>query len=116
MAKVSYVLDPLHPPTEHDQLADALSEAAITAAAHADPDNPPLSTSELERIAMARSIKKLRAALSLSQEAFAARYGIPVATLRQWELGRRLPDRAALSYLRVIASLPDAVAAALAAA
>jgi hypothetical protein len=60
MAMVSYVLDPLHPPTEHDQLADALSEAAITAAAHADPDNPPLSTGELKRIAVARSIKKLR--------------------------------------------------------
>lgn len=116
MAIVSYVLDPLRPPKERAGLADALDDAAITTAAHADPDNPPLSTGELERIAVARGVKKLRAALGLSQEAFAARYGIPVATLRQWELGRRLPDRAALSYLRVIASLPEAVAAALAAA
>lgn len=56
------------------------------------------------------------AALGLSQEAFAARQGIPVATPWQWEPGCRLLDRAALSYLRVITSLPEAVAAARAAA
>lgn len=86
------------------------------AAAHADPDNPPLSSDGLERIAVARGIKQVRAALGLSQEMFSARYGILVATLQQWELGRRLPDRTSLSYLRVIASLPEAVAAALATA
>lgn len=116
MAIVSYVLDPLHPPTERERLADALSDDAITTAAGEDPDNPPLSKGELERIAVARAVRRVRAKLGLSQDAFAARYGIPVATLRQWELGRRLPDRTSLSYLRVIASLPEAVAAALAAA
>ena len=57
-------------------------------------------------------MKAIRTGLGLSQETFAGRYGIPVATLRQWEMARRLPDRASLSYLRVIASMPVQVAAA----
>jgi putative transcriptional regulator len=119
MADVRFVLDPTDPPrrTAHEAVAaDALTDAAITEAARADPDNPPLTTEELDRIALARRVKRVRTDLGLSQEAFAARYGIPVATLRQWEMGRRAPDRATLSYLQVIARLPEQVAEALAAA
>jgi transcriptional regulator with XRE-family HTH domain len=36
----------------------------------------------------------VRTDLGLSQEAFAVRYGIPVAALRQWEMARPAPDRA----------------------
>ena len=54
-----------------------------------------------------------RHAPSLSQNAFAARFGIPVGSLRDWEQGRRAPDAAAQSYLRVIARMPEAVARAL---
>ena len=116
MAVVSFVLDPHDPPRGQEQSADALNDAAITDAARTDPDNPPLTENELERISVARRVKAVRTKLGLSQETFAARYGIPVATLRQWEMARRLPDRASLSYLRVIASMPGQVAAALSAA
>jgi putative transcriptional regulator len=81
-----------------------------------DPASPPLTTGELERVAVARRVQDVRAALNLTQEAFAARYGIPVATLRQWELGRPTPDRTSLAYLRVIAALAEEVAKALRAA
>lgn len=49
-----------------------------------------------------------------TQEGFAARYRIPVGTLRDWEQGRREPDAAALAYLRVVEREPEAVARALA--
>jgi len=48
---------------------------------------------------------RARAATALSQEAFAARYGIPAGSLRDWEQGGRdLPagrDRAAVSVFFV---------------
>src|ERR671931_212045 len=48
-------------------------------------------------------IKTLRRALSLTQEEFAARYCIPLGTLRDWEQGRSEPDQPARAYLTVIA-------------
>jgi putative transcriptional regulator len=40
---------------------------------------------------------------------FAQRFGIPAATLRYWEQGRRTPDPAARVLLRVIARDRNAV-------
>jgi putative transcriptional regulator len=53
--------------------------------------------------------KVIRRALHLTQEAFAARYQIPVGTLRDWEQGRTEPDQPAKAYLRAIAGDPQAV-------
>ncbi|MCY1668035.1 helix-turn-helix domain-containing protein [Rhizobium sp. SL86] len=53
-------------------------------------------------------ITALRAELKLTQEQFALTYGIDVETLRNWEQGKRRPDRAAEAYLRVIERMPDA--------
>ena len=50
----------------------------------------------------------------LTQEAFAARYRIPLGTPRDWKQGRREPNAAALAYLRVIEREPEAVERALA--
>ncbi len=64
-----------------------------------------------------RSIRKnpaVRKRLGISQAEFAARFRIPVATLRDWEQNRRQPDGAAFAYLRVIAREPEMVARALA--
>lgn len=119
MATAKFTLEPNRPPrltAEERAAQEALTDAEITAAAEADPDNPPLTAGELERVAVARRVQGVRAALGLTQEAFAARYGIPVATLRQWELGRRVPDRTSLAYLHVIAAIPEEVAKALRAA
>lgn len=77
-----------------------------------DPDTP-LTDEEFERGLVAQLARRARAAAGLSQTAFASRYGIPVASLRDWEQGRRVPDAAAQSYLRVIARLPGPVAEAL---
>jgi putative transcriptional regulator len=42
----------------------------------------------------------------MSQEQFARRYNLDLDALQNWEQGRRLPERAVLSYLRVIAADP----------
>ncbi len=58
-------------------------------------------------------VKKVRASLGQSQQEFALMIGVSVATLRNWEQGRRTPDGPALALLRVAAKNPKAVAAAL---
>jgi putative transcriptional regulator len=54
--------------------------------------------------------------LRLTQEEFAARYEIPVGTIRDWEQRRTEPDAAARAYLRAIIGDPEGVARALKAA
>jgi putative transcriptional regulator len=53
--------------------------------------------------------KIIRRALELTQEEFAARYHIPLGTLRDWEQGTE-PDQPAKAYLTLIARDPDHVA------
>jgi putative transcriptional regulator len=58
-------------------------------------------------------VKKVRASLGQSQQEFALMIGVSVATLRNWEQGRRTPEGPALALLRVAAKNPRAVATAL---
>ncbi len=78
-----------------------------------DPEDRPVSQAALERAQMGRRIRRLRTALGLSQTAFAERYGIPVANIRQYEIGRTMPPPAVQSFLKVIAAEPERAAAAL---
>lgn len=87
-----------------------LTDAEILAAAKNDPDNRPATTAELRRARRVPAVKRLRWQLELTQEVFAERYGIPLATLRDWEQGRSEPDAAVQSYLKVIESEPKKVA------
>lgn len=93
---------------------DAMTEAEIAANAAADPDNPPLTADDLARMRRNPDAKAIRLRLHLSQEQFAARFHVPLGTLRDWEQGRSLPDTTARTLLRVIERDPDAVARALA--
>lgn len=54
-------------------------------------------------------VRELRSRLKLTREEFALRYGFEVETLRNWESGRREPDKTARSYLRVIEQEPELV-------
>lgn len=58
-------------------------------------------------------VKSIREKLDASQPEFALMIGVSVATLRNWEQGRRTPDGPALALLRVAARNPRAVAEAL---
>jgi len=92
---------------------DAMTEAEKHAAALSDPDNRPLTEEDMKRMKRTPRAKIIRRALGLSQEDFAARYHIPIGTLRDWEQGRAEPDQAARAYLTVIARAPEAVRKAL---
>lgn len=90
-----------------------MTDDEILAAALADPDTQPLTEAQLDRMHRLPRTRALRRALGLSQEEFAARYRIPVGTLRDWEQGRFEPDAAARAYLTVIAREPEMVRKAL---
>src|SRR5687767_15946979 len=68
------------------------------------------TTVELPR---AGEVSAIRKALGLSQEQFARLMGVSVATLRNWEQGRREPHGAARSLLLVASKEPAAVLKAL---
>jgi putative transcriptional regulator len=94
---------------------DAMTDEDIAAQIAGDPDAAPLLTDEeIERALFANRLRAIRAALHLSQNAFAERFRIPAASLRDWEQGRRLPDAATQAYLTVIERNPGAVETALA--
>jgi putative transcriptional regulator len=57
----------------------------------------------------APNIKRIRAGYNLSQKEFATLLGISLATLRNWEQGRREPEGAAKILLQVAARHPDVV-------
>ncbi len=90
-----------------------LSEAETEAGAASDPDNPPITPERRMRLRRVPRVKTLRRALALTQEKFAARYQIPLGTLRDWEQGRTEPDQPARAYLTVIARDPEGVPRAL---
>jgi putative transcriptional regulator len=90
-----------------------MTEAEIHAAALKDPDAQPLAEERLARMKPVPRAKTLRRALGLTQEEFAARYHIPLGTLRDWEQSRSEPDQPARAYLTVIAHDPEGVRRAL---
>ena len=90
-----------------------MTEAEVESAAAADPDARPFTPEELAKARRVPRTKTLRRALGLTQEEFAARYHIPIGTLRDWEQGRSEPDQPARAYLTVIARDPEGVLRAL---
>ncbi len=94
---------------------DAMTAEERHAAALADPDAQPLSDADMERMKQTPQLKILRRALRLTQEEFAARFQIPLGTLRDWEQGAAQPDQTARAYLKAIAGDAQAVLRALSA-
>jgi len=59
-------------------------------------------------------VRAIRERLGKSQTEFARMIAVSVATLRNWEQGRRRPEGPARALLKVAAANPEAVAEALA--
>ncbi len=59
-------------------------------------------------------VRAIRTQLEMSQEEFAHMIGVSVATLQNWEQGRRRPEGPARALLRIAAKNPQAVVEALA--
>jgi putative transcriptional regulator len=74
----------------------------------ASPDAMPGETGALP------AVRDLRRRAQLTQIEFAARLGVPVETIRNWEQGKRVPRGPARALLAVIAHSPETVFAALA--
>ncbi len=104
---------PLPDPTDWARV-DAMTDEQVEAAALADPDARPMTPEQRAKARRVPRVRTLRRALGLTQEEFAARYHIPLGTLRDWEQGRTEPDQPARAYLKVIASNPEWVSRALA--
>lgn len=77
---------------------------------HSDPEDRPVSAEGLEKALQGRRIRRLRRKLELSQSEFAERYGIPLANIRQYEIGRVMPPPAVRAYLSVIEQEPEKTA------
>jgi len=60
-------------------------------------------------------IKEIRLRLKRSQAEFALMIGVSVATLQNWEQGRRVPEGSARALLKIAVEKPEAVKEALSA-
>lgn len=89
-------------------------EPIILPADPTDAEDRPVSSDGMERGQRARLIRKTRTDLGLSQIEFAARFRVPVGTLRDWEQARVTAPDFAVAYVRVIGKHPEIVAQALA--
>jgi putative transcriptional regulator len=95
---------PLAPTMPEPRLAPAMSSAS--------PDMPDATPGETGTLP---AVRDLRRRAQLTQIEFAARLGVPVETIRNWEQGKRVPRGPARALLAVIAHSPETVFAALAA-
>src|SRR5580658_1559376 len=87
--------------------AIASDPQAIAAAAHR------AARSEESRTQDATYARTVRGRTGLTQTAFAARIGVPVETVRNWEQGKRSPRGPARALLKVIERAPEAAFAVL---
>jgi putative transcriptional regulator len=74
----------------------------------------PATTRVTPEMATSPAVRDLRRRARLTQQEFAARLGVPVETIRNWEQGKRMPRGPARALLAVIAHAPETVFAALA--
>jgi putative transcriptional regulator len=61
------------------------------------------------RVVEVPDVRAIRRKLRMSQSAFAAAYRIPLATVKNWEQGRRQPDAPAAAYLTAIRRRPKEI-------
>jgi putative transcriptional regulator len=91
-------------------LAPAMPEP-VPAMPAASPTAPDVTSGETPPLP---AVRDLRRRAQLTQLEFAARLGVPVETIRNWEQGKRTPRGPARALLAVIAHSPETVFAALA--
>ena len=92
------------------ELGQDLIESLTEAVAHARGDR----TGVRVLVVVAPDVRVIRRKLRMSQRTFAETYLIPLATLKNWEQGRRHPDAPAAAYLMAIEKRPKEIGAALA--
>ncbi len=106
MPKQRVTLDALPPGRIDPARVDATTEAMI--ALHAAQDDA-AALSQTASFA-----RRVRRRTGLTQAAFAARIGVPLDTVRNWEQGKRLPAGPARALLKIIDRSPEMALVALA--
>jgi putative transcriptional regulator len=89
-------------------------ELGVLPADPMDAEDFDVTTEAMDRGQRARLIRRTRTGLGLSQAEFAARFRVPVGTLRDWEQARATAPDFAVAYVRVIGQHPEIVAKAVA--
>lgn len=84
---------------------DRIISSARQALAYAQGERQGFATHVPEAV----DVRAIRETEGLSQEAFAKRYGFTVGAVRDWEQGRRRPERSARILLTLIQREPDVV-------
>jgi putative transcriptional regulator len=56
------------------------------------------------------AVLNVRKELGVSQQEFSRLLGVPVGTIRDWEQGRKQPDSAALTLIKVAEKYPEILA------
>jgi len=92
---------------------DKIMAGAEAALAHAKGDKSAGKT-HVVRVPPEIDVRAVRSRLKLTQAQFAARFGLDIRALQDWEQRRRNPDRATRVLLTVIDKNPKAVERALA--
>ena len=108
-----FKLNPRRPPKSDWRAFEAMTAEERHRAALSEPDAPPATEAQLARARRVPTVRASRKKLKLTQEQFAARFHLPLGTVRDWEQGAHRPDKATQVLLTVIAKDPDAVARAL---
>ena len=75
-----------------------------------DPEDFDVTMEGLDRGHRARLVRQVRTKLGLTWQDFAARFHVPLGTLRDWEQARVTVPDFAIAYIRVIRAHPDMVA------
>ena len=93
---------------------DAMTDEDIARQIAEDPDVAPDMSEALERGEFVRlhimDVTGLRTQMGLSRKAFAKRFGLNPAEIKEWEAMGGVPDEAIRTFLRVIECDPEAVA------
>jgi putative transcriptional regulator len=96
--------------TDWDRI-ERMTPEEIHAAALSDPDAQPTTEADWKDAWSPADLPRLRRRLKLSQAAFARRYGLNLRTVQDWEQGRKMPDQAVRTLVRLIERAPDKIAA-----
>jgi putative transcriptional regulator len=110
MAKFSLSKALLHRPRIDEAKLDATTEDDIRAYQEEDGFDPDCEPTAVRVMPGPRDV---RVRLGLTQKEFAEALHIPLATVRNWEQGRTVPDAPARALLTVVARAPEAAFAAL---
>ena len=92
---------------------DAMTDEEAYQNALDDPDNPPSDQYPEGALKPVFRTKMIRWRLGMSQQEFADTFGFSLRSLQMWEQGKPEPNKAICTYIRVIATDPEAVMRAL---